>query len=105
VDGHASHYTKGFLDYARRHNIFVLCYPAHGTHVYQGLDVAVFSLLKRIWSEIKARRERSTGKKVTKENFLSIYGEAHVQALTPEVIKSAFRKTGVWPFDPSVITK
>lgn len=46
VDGHASHFTFSFLDYARWHNIHVLCYPSHGMHVFQGLDVVVFSVLK-----------------------------------------------------------
>jgi len=46
VDGHNSHYTQAFLEYATAHRIHVLCYPAHGTHVYQGLDVVVFGILK-----------------------------------------------------------
>ena len=44
------------------------------------------------------------GEKVNKENFLVIYGTAHIHALTPEIISSAFWKTGVWPYDPGVIT-
>ena len=51
VDGHNSHYTMDFLDYAREHNIQVLCYPSHSTHVYQGLDIVIFAPLKRRWSE------------------------------------------------------
>jgi hypothetical protein len=52
VDGHVSHYTCVFLEYARTHQpILVLCYPSHATHVYQGLDVVVFSILKRYLSE------------------------------------------------------
>ena len=51
VDGHNSHYSFEFLDYARTERIHVLCYPTHTTHVYQGLDVVVFSVLKRRWSE------------------------------------------------------
>jgi hypothetical protein len=47
---------------------------------------------------------RRTGRAVDKTNFLEIYAQAHNLALTPENIKAAFRKTGVWPFDPSVIT-
>ncbi|PPQ86722.1 hypothetical protein CVT24_012473, partial [Panaeolus cyanescens] len=46
VDGHNSHHTLDFLLYAKEHKIIVLCYVAHGTHVYQGLDVVVFSPLK-----------------------------------------------------------
>lgn len=46
VDGHSSHYTLDFLEYAQGNNIVVLCYPSHSTHVYQGLDVVIFSVLK-----------------------------------------------------------
>ena len=69
VDGHNSHYTQGFLEYARNHNIHVLCYPAHATHVYQGLDIAVFSVLKRYWAEEREKWEREKGEKVNKGNF------------------------------------
>ncbi|SJL16830.1 uncharacterized protein ARMOST_20359 [Armillaria ostoyae] len=34
VDGHNSHYTHEFLQYACTHEIIVLCYPSHATHVY-----------------------------------------------------------------------
>jgi hypothetical protein len=51
VDGHNSHYTYEFLEYARTHNIHVLCYPSHTTHIYQGLDVVIFSVLKKCWTE------------------------------------------------------
>jgi len=105
VDGHNSHYTRRFLDYAREHNIHVLCYPAHGTHIYQGLDVAVFSVLKRYWAEERDKAMRERGEAVTKQNFLAIYGAAHVRALRPETIASAFRKTGIHPYNPNIVTK
>jgi hypothetical protein len=60
--------------------------------------VAVFGVLKQCWSEELDKWEREKGEKVTKSNFLAIY------ALTSETIKSAFRKTGVWPFNPKVVT-
>lgn len=104
VDGHNSHYTRAYLEHARAHNIHVLCYPAHSTHVYQGLDVAVFSYLKACWSEERDRWEREKGEKVSKENFLAVYGAAHLRAMKPDIIASAFRKTGIWPFDRDVIT-
>ncbi|KIK26418.1 hypothetical protein PISMIDRAFT_38990, partial [Pisolithus microcarpus 441] len=33
VDGHNSHYTLEFLNYAQEHNIQILCYPSHLTLV------------------------------------------------------------------------
>lgn len=104
VDGHNSHYTRGFLEYARTHRIRVLCYPSHSTHVYQGLDVVIFAVLKRYWSEERDKFERETKTKVSKSNFLKVYAAAHVRAFTEDNIKAAFRKTGLVPFDPDVIT-
>lgn len=85
--------------------ILVLCYPSHTTHVLQGLDVVIFAILKRYLSDERDRWERETGEKISKQNFLGIYGRAHLRAMTPANIKSAFAKTGVWPFNRAVITK
>jgi DDE superfamily endonuclease len=103
VDGHNSHYTPGFLEYARAHRIEVVGYPSHSTHVYQGLDVVIFASMKKRWSEARDDWERR-GHVVDKTNFLAVYAEAHAKTLTPENIKAAFRKTGVIPFNPDVVT-
>ena len=104
VDGHSSHYTMSFLDYARKNHIIMLCYPSHSTHVYQGLDVVIFSVLKRTWSEERDKFERS-GPVVVKTNFLLVYAKAHTHAFTPANILAAFAKTGIVPFNPDVVTE
>jgi hypothetical protein len=101
VDGHSSHYSRAFLQYAREHNIEVIGYPAHSTHIYQGLDVAIFGKFKTTWSEVRDRYERQ-GMVITKSNFLAVYAEAHLETLTEANIKAAFRKTGVIPFNRDV---
>src|SRR5258706_10884514 len=35
VDGHSSHFTQEFLEYAKDHDIHVLCLPPHITHTLQ----------------------------------------------------------------------
>lgn len=51
LDGHNSHFTVEFLQLARLRNIVVLCYPAHGTHIYQGLDIIIFAVFKLLLSK------------------------------------------------------
>ncbi|CAA7271085.1 unnamed protein product [Cyclocybe aegerita] len=104
VDGHNSHYTVAFLLYAREHLILVICYPSHTTHIYQGLDVVIFAVLKRCIGEERDGWLRKYGIAMDKKNFLEIYSRAHVRALTEDNVKAAFRKTGVWPFNPDVVT-
>ncbi|KAJ3494531.1 hypothetical protein NLJ89_g10787 [Agrocybe chaxingu] len=105
VDGHNSHYTLGFLQHAHLNQIIILCYPAHTTHIYQGLDVIIFAVLKHFLSKEQDKWLCDKGKKIDKTNFLSIYGQAHVHALSRESILAAFHKTGVHPFNPDVITE
>jgi hypothetical protein len=105
VDGHNSHYTKEFLEYARDNNIHVLCYPAHTTHVYQGLEDVIFGLLKHYWTQERDQFESSNKWSITKANFVAIYTSAHQKALMPDNIRAAFKKTGAWPFNPEVVTK
>ncbi|KIO07587.1 hypothetical protein M404DRAFT_135527, partial [Pisolithus tinctorius Marx 270] len=104
IDGDNSHYTKEFLEYARNHNIHILCYPAHGTHAYQGLDIVIFGPLKCAWLQERNTFKTSTQQAVSKENFISIYTATHQKTLTKEMIQAAFWKTGVYPLDPNVIT-
>lgn len=59
--------------------------------------MVLFGILKQFWREERDRWEREEQQKVSKENFLLIYGRAWIRAATPEVIKAAFSKTGVWP--------
>ncbi|PBK77862.1 hypothetical protein ARMSODRAFT_968150 [Armillaria solidipes] len=56
-------------------------------------------------TEVHDEYEWRTRQKVTKSNFLEIYSITHVAALTPENIKATFKKTGVVPFNPDVISE
>ncbi|KIO33574.1 hypothetical protein M407DRAFT_231701, partial [Tulasnella calospora MUT 4182] len=97
VDGHQSHCTIDFLEYAVAHNIIVISYPPHTTHELQGLDVACFGALKIYWTQECERYWRSTGKRVTNDTFLRVYSRARARAFTPETIRSAYRTTGLIP--------
>ena len=45
------------------------------------------------------------GKRSQSQIFLQFtYGATHICALRPDIIASAFRKTGVWPFDRTIVT-
>ena len=104
LNGHNSHYTCRFLEYAHMHKILVLCYPVHTMHILQGLDVVVSATVKQCLGKEHDVWEQQTGKRISKTNFLGIYSRAYLHALMPENIKASFCKTGVWPFNPSVVT-
>ena len=104
MDGHNSHYTIAFLLLACLHMVIVICYVAHGTHIYQGLDVVVFAVLKHYFGVEQDALFHTTGNTIDKGNFLQVISKAYITTLTPELIKTIFCKTGIWPFNPNVIT-
>lgn len=49
LDGHNSHCTFRFCDFAEKHRIIILCLPSHTTHALQPCDVGVFGPLAAKW--------------------------------------------------------
>ena len=50
-DDHASHISIELIELARANEIYMLCLPAHTTHVLQPLDVGVFKSFKTFFSK------------------------------------------------------
>ena len=105
VDGHNSHYSLEFITFACQHKIVVACYPAHATHVLQGLDVIFFSLLKQGFTKHHDEFNlHNYPRKLNKTSFLSVFGLAWMEAVAPAHIITSFCVTGVYPVNPSVIS-
>lgn len=105
MDGHNSHFSLAFLQFCVEHNIVVICYPAHCTHALQGLDVVCFAKMKRIWHEELDTHYQLTQKHVTKLTYAKVFGTAFLKAFSKDTILAAFRATGVYPFDPNIISE
>jgi DDE superfamily endonuclease len=102
LDGHNSHTTADFLDYAYEHNIIVICLPPHTTHHLQPCDVAVFSPLASEWKKA-VDQSFAEGEPVDRYNLLKTYAKARKIAFKSSTIQEAFRLTGIWPLDINAI--
>lgn len=106
VDGHNSHFTHGFIDYAIEHSIHLFCYPSHCTHILQGLDVVVFGTFKKIWCKKQAQWiSDNFPASFGKSAWLTVWSKTFLEVMKESTIRAAFRVTGFTPFDPSVITE
>lgn len=101
MDGHSSHHTLELLQFAHKNNIIVLGYPPHCTHALQGLDVVCFAKMKEAWKEEITVHEKRSGRAVKKEDFVEVFRKAFQKAFTHETVKSAFRATGIYPYNPT----
>jgi hypothetical protein len=105
VDGHGSHVTLKFLQWAQTHKILVAVYPPHSTHRLQPLDVGCFAPLATYYSQLLEQQTRlSEGQtKMTKRDFFKCFYPAWHKAFTDENVASSWRKAGLFPFNPASV--
>ena len=103
-DGHRSHVNIPVLEWAMAHNIELLVLPAHTSHLLQPLDVACFGPLQRIYNSECHKFIRSNPySNITRYHIAELSSKAYEHALSAPNLKSAFKRTGIFPFDPSAI--
>jgi len=61
--------------------------------------------MKEAWKEEINAFELRTGRAMKKGDFAEVFGKAFLKAFTPETVQAAFRATGIYPFNPDVITE
>lgn len=105
LDGHGSHHTIEFIKYCEDHHIIPFGLPPNLTHLLQPLDVVVFQPLKHYHAKALDVMVRDGLVNITKLEFLSCIQEVRKQAFKESTILSAFRKTGIWPFNPQLVIR
>lgn len=105
VDGHSSH-TRNIevLDKAKANNVVILVLPSHCTHRLQPCDVSLYKSLKWNYDD-KARSWMIShpGRAITEPDMVGIFTEAYGKSATVGNAVSGYKKTGIHPFDPTVL--
>jgi hypothetical protein len=103
LDGHDSHETDTLRKLAFDNNIYVVTFPSKCTHKLQPLDVVVFAQTQRSWASHCDRRIIE-GVPMTCYNVIQEYMRVRSQTMTPDLCRSTFTCTGLFPFNPDVFT-
>ncbi|KZZ96070.1 transposase [Moelleriella libera RCEF 2490] len=102
-DGHGSHNTFEFINYCFDQRIIPFAMPPHLTHLLQPLDVVVFQPLKHYHAKALDTMVREGAVNISKLEFLSCIEGVRKQAFKKTTILSAFKRTGISPFNPHPI--
>ncbi|XP_046547260.1 MFS-type transporter clz9-like [Haliotis rubra] len=104
--GHMSHISLPLIDWAKEHTILLFILPAHTSHVLQPLDVGCFDPFERIYNNECHQFMRSnacTG--IDRYSVCDLACRAYGKALSPDNLRSSFRKSGIYPFEPLAVDK
>jgi len=102
-DGHGSHISDEFTWYCWQYDIIPFRLPAHSTHLLQPLDVGVFQPLKH-WHQVALHESVQYGDvEYSKTDFLAAYQTMRQRTFKSSTILSAWRKVGLFPFNPQVV--
>lgn len=103
-DGHASHVTLSLIDWAKERNIILFLLPPHTSHILQPLDVGCFGPLQKIYNkECSSYLRKNPGQVVCRLNICKISAKAYSLALSPENLRSSFRRAGIYPYNPEAV--
>lgn len=101
LDGHGSHVSLNVICHARDHDIVLLCLPPHTSHLYQPMDVGVFSSLKAKFQQACASKlQKKKSGKTGRQHFGQLFSTAWNASVTPKNIKGGFEDAGLWPINP-----
>ncbi|XP_053389346.1 uncharacterized protein LOC128552342, partial [Mercenaria mercenaria] len=104
-DGHATHITKDVIELAQKQNVHMFVIPPHSSHLVQPLDVGVFGPFKAALATGCHRLiHAEVGRQVTRSDLPKLIAYAYNSAMTVPNLMAAFRKTGIVPFNPEVLT-
>ena len=103
MDRYGSHCTQEFIQYCDDNGIIPFGFLLHSTHLLQPLDVVVFQPLKHYHAEALDLIVQDGCANITKIEFLSVIQEIRRKAFKEETILSAFKKSGLIPYNSLVV--
>lgn len=102
-DNYESHISFARIKLVKENNIILLTLPTHTSHRFQPLDKGVFGPLKKYYShDCQKWLLKNSGKKITIYHIADILKDAYPLAFCPKNVVSAFKATGVFPFNDDI---
>ena len=104
LDGHSSH-TKSLelVNFARKNNVVLICFPPHATHRLQPLDVSFMAPLSAFYEQETIKwLLHHPGRYVTIYQVGEFFRNAFSRTATVQNAVNGFKKTGIYPFNRDV---
>jgi len=102
-DGYDSHISGSFISHCIQNRISLLILPPHTSHVLQPLNVAIFGPLKKHLTIALSHLNEAQLLRIQKLEWMDAYIQARELAFSNLNITSAWRGSGLQPFQPQTV--
>src|SRR6266480_6801984 len=103
LDNHECHLSLEFREYCEAEGIIPFTLLPHTTHFLQPLNVGCFQPNKHYHREAVNEATRMGNRDYNRMDFFVDIERIRHQTFKELTIKSAFKKTGIWPFNPEIV--
>ncbi|XP_044596677.1 uncharacterized protein LOC123273337 [Cotesia glomerata] len=105
MDNHSSHLNLPLVTFCREKQIELIMLPPNSTHIMQPLDTSFFHPFKETWKKsVPKWKSQQRVTHIKKEDFpLALQFTLQNMKNAEKVVKSGFRRTGLYPFDASAV--
>jgi len=103
LDKYESYLSMSVVNYAQKKKILLICLLSHTTHLLQSLNVGLFDSLQHYYVLKVNRLAQLSISHVSKPQFLEILAPAWLKAYTTKNVASAWKKTGIEPYNPALV--
>lgn len=102
LDGHGSRGSPDALDLLTYNNIVAVTIPSHSSHILQPMDCGINARYK---SELRKAKRHYPGKSSSEKRVAIVKAsdEALHNTFYHQVIKNAWKKSGLWPWNPAQV--
>jgi len=105
VDGHGPQCRPEFVDFCVKNKIVLLILPPRNTRLVQPLDEAAYQPLTKAYGSFVLDHKRFCRAWLEKEELIRYYQLARKDAITSASIMAGWKKTGLFPFNPTEVAK
>lgn len=95
IDNSEAMWDNSLFDIARKHNVILLPFPSHFTHITEPLDNHFFNILKAQTNKFKSDPSFQTIK--NKWEIIDFLEEPLYLSFSPKTIQKSFESSGIWP--------
>jgi len=106
LDNHSSHIDVDLLETAAKNNVIIMALPPHTSHLYQPLDVGVFSPMKHYFRDLMSQHMQSHNLRTpTTAEYVTMLVKSHQLATTETNIVGGFNGACIWPVNKTKALK